>query len=225
MPSIRSRVLDSLTVLVALSAVVASGTVVWSLWRSNAEATGPTGPNVSEAPDWHEYGLSGYRFGPRQAEVVIVEFSDYQCPVCRSFRPVLDRAREHFGDSIAVVYRHAPLERHPMGQVAARSAVCAGRQARFEEYHSRLYRDASWIALGVEALDALAESIEVPDLEGFSRCVRSLEPLPELEEDREAAERLGLVGTPTVLVNAHRIDGAPDSTTFFALIRRELHPQ
>lgn len=217
--SIRNIVLDALTVVVALCAVIATGSLVWSLWSSPTPTSGPT---VTEIPDWRSYAERGHRIGDPHGAIVLVEFGDYECAVCRAFRPTLNKAIAAFGDSIQVVYRHSPLDRHPMGQLAARAAVCAERQERFEAYHAQLYAGSTWLVLGVSALEGLAEAVQISDLSTFSSCLRSLEPLPEIERDREAATRLGITGTPTVLVNGYRFDGVPDSTALFSLIRNEL---
>ena len=62
---------------------------------------------------WEMLQKAGHWIGPTNARIVIVEFSDFECPVCRTFSTGALRAlRKRFPDDVAVVYRHWPLNYH-----------------------------------------------------------------------------------------------------------------
>lgn len=76
-------------------------------------------------------------------EIVLMEFSDYECPYCQSFaNDVLVEAKEKFVDSgkARYIYRDFPLENiHPNARSAANAARCAGDQGKYFEYHDKLF--------------------------------------------------------------------------------------
>jgi protein-disulfide isomerase len=76
-------------------------------------------------------------------EIVLMEFSDYECPFCQSFaNDVLAEAKEKFVDSgkARYIYRDFPLESlHPNARSAANAARCAGEQGKYFEYHDKLF--------------------------------------------------------------------------------------
>jgi protein-disulfide isomerase len=216
----RNRLMDAVTLLAAGCAVTRSVYIL--LERSiNTRSTSLPVP-VESVSGWESYSVEGHRFGSPAALVTIVEFGDYECPVCQSFQPVLQAAKRVFADSLAVVYRHFPLERHPMGQVAARAAECAAQQDRFHPFHEMLYRERAWIGLGAPALESYARAVSVPDSAAFRHCLFDVTDPPAIARDRAAAERLGVRGTPSLLINHQLVSAAPDSATLVSLIRNAL---
>lgn len=109
-----------------------------------------------------------------------------------------------------------------MGQVAARAAECAGAQGRFNQYHALLYENLTWRGLGLPAFEAFGELVEVPDSAAFGACLRSVEEMPTLARDYQAALRLGLQVTPTVLVNDRWLKQLPDSAYLVEAIREAM---
>lgn len=76
-------------------------------------------------------------------EIVMMEFSDYECPYCQSFASdVLKEAKEKFVDTgkARYIYRDFPLESiHPNARSAANAARCAGEQGKYFDYHDKLF--------------------------------------------------------------------------------------
>ena len=78
--------------------------------------------------------------GSRDARVVLVEYSDFQCPACGRYDPIVKAAHEKFGDDLLVVYRHFPLMSiHPNGLIASRAAEAASLQGKSWEMHDLLF--------------------------------------------------------------------------------------
>src|SRR5260221_459521 len=72
------------------------------------------------------------------ARVAIIEYSDFECPLCRQFArdvyPLIDAAYIHSG-KVKYFFRDLPLPMHPHALPAARAARCAGEQGKFWEMH------------------------------------------------------------------------------------------
>lgn len=85
----------------------------------------------------------GDGFTQGDGEIVMMEFSDYECPYCQSFaNDVLVEAKEKFVDSgkTRYIYRDFPLENiHPSARSAANAARCAGEQGKYFDYHDKLF--------------------------------------------------------------------------------------
>ena len=157
-------------------------------------------------PTWRKFAMVGERLGPRDAPVIIVEFSDFQCPVCRRLHSILvDLQSTH--KAVAVIYRHYPLEGHPYARDAARASVCAASQNRFQAFHDTLF--AQPLSLGKTPWTVLASEAGVSDTAEFSRCMRSTMPDAIVDRDIKAGNDLGVIGTPTLLVNSWMYEGIP----------------
>ena len=155
-------------------------------------------------PDNPGYTMAGdaYR-GNADAEVVVVEFSDFQCPYCRKHveetQPVLD---EQFVDTDQVlwVFKHFPLDIHPQAPMAGAAAECAGAQGQFWEMEALLFANTeSWsVSDPVDALTELAGELDL-DMDAFAACLADDAALALVEAD--LADGAPFVrGTPTFIV-------------------------
>ena len=114
--------------------------------RRLAETEPPRFAILSERPDIAGAAIEG---NPN-ARVVVVEFSDFQCPFCqRWYYESLPEIREQVGEGVAIAFLHFPLtQRHPNAAGAHLAAQCAGAQGKFWEMHDLLFeRQDEWSAL------------------------------------------------------------------------------
>ena len=145
--------------------------------------------------------------GNPDAGVVLVEYSDLQCPACAAFAPVVSDTLDQYGDSVRFEYKHFPLYIHPFALNAALAAEAAGQQGKFFEYHDILFeRQSQWsnatVPLGFFV--SYAEELGL-DTDLFRRHMKSTLLRDKVEQDLEAAEGLGLTGTPTFFLNGERM--------------------
>src|SRR3990167_4826749 len=77
--------------------------------------------------------------GNLEAKVTLVEFSDFQCPACRTFYPFVKDISEKYAQDINVIYRHFPLPSHNRSVPLARASEAAAMQNKFWEYHDELF--------------------------------------------------------------------------------------
>lgn len=143
--------------------------------------------------------------GSPDAAIVIVEFSDYQCPYCREFHArVLPRLKEAYIDTgvVRFVFKDLPLAMHPEAFGAAVAAGCAGAQDRYLEMQQRLYAPPA--RLGRALYAALARELKL-DAKRFAACLDDPRQQRAVRFDMRVAEHLGIRGTPSFAVG--RVQG------------------
>ena len=192
------------TGLVVACALVVTGLAVRRELFSAVPAAQVTA-EITRVADWRSYA-EGQRIGPANARVTIVEFSDFECPFCRATAERIRAIRAKHPADVALVYRHYPLPYHANALPAARASLCAARQGRFARYHDLLF--AHQDSLSTIGWPRLARAAGVARPADFERCLEDGAPA-EIERDLRAGERLGVHGTPTLLVNDRLIRGAP----------------
>lgn len=200
-------------------ALVVIGGVIWSaataVRNTPSEGSALLTDSVSES-DWVK--------GNPDAGVVLVEYSDFQCPACGSYFPIVKQLVEEFGDDIAFVYRHFPLSQiHSLAEMAARAAEAAGRQGAFWEMHDLIFQGRHiWSsqnrqqasqsftqmasALGLNAAQ-LAVDMESPELRA------------KVQNDYQSGIRSSVRGTPTFFLNGERIANPRSYEAFAAVIQ------
>ncbi|HEX6750407.1 MAG TPA: DsbA family protein [Longimicrobium sp.] len=200
----QERWLNLAVAVLVVCAVVTTGLVA----RRELRPT-PSGANAA-APrsirEWRDYAAHGHRRGAAGAPVTIVMFSDFQCPFCRATAGALDSLRGRYGSQLAVVYRHYPLPNHPFALAAARASECAAAQGGFWPFHDALF--ARQDSIGVAAWSRYAAAARLPDTAAFARCVETPARRADFAADIGAGERLGIRGTPMLLVNGRLFQGA-----------------
>ncbi len=157
--------------------------------------------------------------GPEDAPVTVVEFSDYECPVCRNTHENIRRIREKYQGQIRWVFKDYPLRQHRWAARAAEAARCAGDQGKFWEYQHMLY--SSREELHPERLKAYAEQLGL-DTERFEDCLDSGKQAQWVQQDREDARMSGVSSTPTYIINGHTFRGAPTLERFIEMIEAAL---
>lgn len=157
--------------------------------------------------------------GPADAQVVVIEFSDFTCPHCRNFAlDTMPRLLADYGDRVRFVFRDAPILGPDSGWTAL-AAECADDQGKFWEYHDLLFENQG--SLDRAGLSALAEQLEL-DVETFDTCVDDQVHVDELRNDLADAQNASLTGTPTFFINGQRIEGAQPYEVFAAVLDEEL---
>lgn len=142
--------------------------------------------------------------GPRNAPIVLTEFSDFECPFCRRFYDTLNRLKEEYEGQLRVVYRQYPLNIHPNAHAAAEASLCAEEQGEFWAMHDLMFEEQT--GLDAEGLKEKAARIGLNE-EEFAACLASGRFAEQIRRDREEADRLGITGTPFVFINGISVPG------------------
>ena len=158
--------------------------------------------------------------GPADAAVVIVEFSDYQCPYCQMWhQEVLPRILAEYPDQVRFIYRDFPLSGHPEAQPAAEAANCAGDQDAYWEFQEAIF--SGLYGYGETAYTQYAQDLGL-DMDDFSSCVANRKHQAEVLEDYSDAISLGVQSTPTFFINGTQLVGAQPYETFKNMIESAL---
>jgi len=144
--------------------------------------------------------------GASNHKIVLVEFSDFQCPFCAKANVTLKQFMEKYGDHVTLTYKHLPLTSiHPEALPAARASWAAGQQGKFWEFHDALF--ANQPKLGEALYRETAKSLGL-DLQRFDRDRASQAADLAIQQDLEIAETLGIDGTPFFIMNGEVLAGA-----------------
>lgn len=218
-----SHLRQALTVILQLVVIGCMLTVTAAVVRreffSHQSAASPSSALGRVVPDneWQKYREHGRRFGSEHAMVTIVEFADFQCPVCRDFSlRTLKGVTASFPQQVAILFRHWPLSSHRFAYRAAVASECAAAQERFEPMHDLMFLKQD--SIGVKPFDSFAAEAGVVDIPAFIECMSANESMPVIDRDVETITSLAGTGTPTIIFNGRRMSGAPDSARFHRMI-------
>lgn len=142
--------------------------------------------------------------GPEAAEVVIVEFIDFQCTRCRELSGFVEKLQQLHSERVRLVVRNSPLRSiHADALRAALAAEAARKQGKYWEYKSNLFENQD--SLEDAMLEKLAIDLDL-DLEQFRVDIESAELNRLVSADIEEAARLGIDRTPVLFINGRRVE-------------------
>ncbi len=162
--------------------------------------------------------------GAQNAKVTIVEWSDFQCPACRSYAPVLDQLVTLYPNDVRLVYKHFPLRSiHFRAQDAAEASEAAALQGKFWEMATRLFADQDiWSrGRGTEQFENYAKDLGL-DLAKFKQDISSETVKNAVDEDYSAGLELGVNSTPTLYVNGKKIANPGSLEEFQSIVEAEI---
>src|SRR5437773_9648121 len=158
--------------------------------------------------------------GNPQAHVMIVEFSDFQCPFCRKVQRTLKNLLEKYQGQVSLAYRDFPLRGlHSQAELAAEASRCAAEQGKFWEYHDFLFGSPD--ELNRTGLAGMAQSLGLNE-RWFEACLSSGKYTKQVEQDLQDGIRAGVEGTPGIFINGILLSGAQPEAEFERIIRAEL---
>lgn len=231
---------NSQTILTALSFLVLGATI--ALVGTSVAENGKTntaevaiqdesaGEQIVVTVDEDDDAVMGDKYAP----ILMVEFSDYQCPFCRKFyNETLPQIKENYIDTglVKFVYRDLPLISlgHTDATPAANAAECARDQEgddMYFAYHDLIFEGQNelgngTVAIPEESLYAYAEELGL-DIDEFTSCQENLDFEDEIAEDTAVARSIGIGGTPAFVINGEVVTGAYPYETFEALFEQLL---
>ncbi len=157
--------------------------------------------------------------GDIDAPVMIIEYTDFQCPFCSRVQPTLTEILETYGDTVVHVFKQLPLPMHPQARLGAQAALCAADQGKFWEMHDWLFANKN--SINREALAAQATALGM-DADVFGTCIDDTKYDAQINEDMKEANGFGITGTPGFLINGRVLRGAVPKEQFVQIINEEL---
>jgi protein-disulfide isomerase len=224
----------SVPMAILIGAVLITGAVLYNgLGGRGASVVTPT-----ETPAPTPIADPSILFGPgdavlgnANAKVTIVEFSDFECPYCRSFFiGAYPELKKNYIDTgkVKLVFRHFPLSFHVGARPAALAAQCAGDQGKFWEMHDKIFseqqkqeadKNTVTRTVSFEAADVntWAKSLGL-NMTTYTTCMTSEKYGKKVDADIAAGTTFGVSGTPTFFVNGQFVLGAQPFSEFKKLI-------
>lgn len=175
--------------------VVSAAVVVYAAAMNIRDSRG----RVRDIAGWEELARTGHVLDATTHPVRIVVFTDYQCEACGTMHQLLADLRGLHPDRVWLAVHHYPMDLvHEYAVSAALAASCAAKQGRFAAMNDLLHLKRE--QLGVRPWEAFAREASVPSIDHFEQCISSPRALEEVRADSDIAKRLGLAGTPAVIV-------------------------
>lgn len=166
--------------------------------------------------------------GDADAPVVIVEYTDLQCPFCsRHFLETMPQIKQNFIDTglVRYVFKDFPLTNiHPQAVPAAEAARCANDQNAYVAMHDQLFAAQELWANNSEALaifSGIAEQLGL-DMAAYEECMAENRHQAQVLADLEEGASLGVRGTPAFFINGYFLSGAQPYSTFESAINSLL---
>ena len=150
-------------------------------------------------------------FGPEDAKVTVVEFSDFQCPYCSRAATVVDQVKEKYGTRVRFVFRQFPLPMHENARGAAEAALAANAQGKFWEFHDKLFQNQG--KLTRDGLEAFAKEAGL-NVGEFKKALDGKTFAADVDSDVKLGESVAVQGTPTMFINGARVQ---NPTSFEAI--------
>ncbi len=219
---------------ILLGAVLISGTLLYTGSGSQkATVTVPNGQNEATPTPIADpstlLGTNDAVLGSADATVTIVEFSDFQCPFCRTFfTDTYHQLIKEYIDTgkVKLVFRHFPLPFHTAASPAALATLCAKDQGKFWQLHDAIFTEQKKLGEGTvsftaEDIAAWAKGLGLNMVE-FNQCVKENRYSAQITADITAGTAAGVNGTPSFFVNGNLLVGAQPFSEFKKLIDAEL---
>lgn len=140
--------------------------------------------------------------GPENAKVVMVVFSDFQCPHCARLGPLFEQVLEKYPDNVKIVYKNFPLSMHRFAGTASLAAFAAQNQGKFWQYHDLIFENYQNLSLEKFTQFAKQLNLNIPQ---FKKDMNSNETRERVARDFEEGRRLKVTGTPTIFVNGRKL--------------------
>lgn len=146
-------------------------------------------------------------FGPADAKVTLVEFSDFQCPYCSRAASVTSQIKAKYGTKVRFVFRQYPLSFHDNAQVAAEASLEAYKQGKFWEFHDKMFANQN--SLDRASLEGYAKELKL-DMAKFKGALDTNAHSSQVKADLDLGNEVAVQGTPTLFLNGKRIDNPTD---------------
>lgn len=181
--------------------------VIGVMWL--ADKASPSGASSTVRPEMTQVLESDRAKGPEDAKVVLVEYSDFECPACAIAAPIIKNILDEYASDVRFVYRHFPIPSHRNAEAAAYAAEAAGEQEKFFEMHDLLFeRQDEWRGES----NPTSRFIEYANLLGldadrFGADMNSQKTKSKVSADKATAYSARINATPTFFVNGYPIVG------------------
>jgi len=175
-------------------------------------------PKVAEMPDNRAYR------GPKDAPIVLIEYSDFQCPFCKRGFETVEAVMKKYEGKVRFMYKHLPLDFHPLAMPAAKrfEAIALQSPEKAYKFHDEVFRGQDKLGQDKEKfLDSVAKKVGA-DVAKMKKDMEGPEVKKRIDEDIAEARKFGFQGTPGFLVSGVSLKGAYPLPEFEKIIDAKL---
>ena len=173
---------------------------------------------AAEESDW----VRGPGLKDTNSKVTLIEYSDFQCPACGAYYPVIKQLEKDF-PTLNIVYRHFPLPQHSNARIASQVAEAAGAQGKFWEMHDLLFENQSiWSEEKNPAgiFEAYAKKLGL-NLDKFRTDANAQAGKTKIDADVQSGDK-EITGTPTFFLNNKKIENPRGYDEFRSVIEKAI---
>jgi len=158
--------------------------------------------------------------GPADAKVTMIEYSDFQCPACEAYYPVVEKLMAESSSTIRMVYRHFPLPQHANAIPAAMASEAANAQGKFWEMYNMLFTNhVDWTELNDPTPVFVGYATKLGlDIDKFKADLSSSTLRDIITNDSNEGVKIGINATPTFFINGKAIQNPQSYEQFKSII-------
>lgn len=199
------RVANALTAAIVLSSLAMAAVAVRrELFPRSERAVELDRPEF--VPNWRDaLPAAVYVSGKESAGVTMIEFVDFECPVCAVYDSTVRAIISQRPNDVSLLYVHAAGPGHRFAVAAARAAECAASLGKLDDFSRALF--ARQDSLGMKTWASYAMGAGIQDASGLQRCATHGLPSPRIQAGGLITRRLLVRGTPTFILNGWKLEG------------------
>lgn len=181
----------------------------------DAEFANPLKPVIEE---------SRVFFGNKAAAITIVEYSDFQCPFCKRGYQTIEQVKKEYGDKVRVLFKHMPLDFHPLAMPAATyyEAIALQDHKKAEAFHNMVFENQDMLKDKGEAYFKEVAKKVGADMKKVEADIKSETVKKQIAADMAEAKSFNINGTPGFLINGVSLRGAYPFPAFKEIIDKHL---
>ncbi|MEK9184668.1 MAG: thioredoxin domain-containing protein [Patescibacteria group bacterium] len=166
-----------------------------------------------------------YTEGNDKSSVTLVEYSDFQCPACGAYYPLIKKIVEEYKDKIYFAYRHFPLSQHKNAKISAYVAEAAGKQGKFFDMHNMIFDNQLVWSESNDAQKIFTEyAVKLGlDMEKFNIDIKSKETIQKVDADAISGVNSGVDSTPSFFLNGKKIENPQNYEEFRKIINDAIN--
>jgi protein-disulfide isomerase len=183
--------------------------------KRDAEFSNPLKPEVQDGR---------VVFGPKNAKITIVEYSDFECPYCSRGYETVKQVLKAYPKDVRVVFKHLPLDFHPKALPAAKyfEAIAKQDHGKAEKFHDAIFQNQDKLKKDGETyLKSAAKALGV-DMKKLEKDLNDATVMAHITSDMEEAKKFEISGTPGFIINGVSLKGAYPFEEFKQIIDRHL---
>ncbi len=162
--------------------------------------------------------------GSKEPKATLVEYSDFQCPACGAYYPLIEETFAEYKDKISFTYRHFPLPNHKNALPAAYAGEAAGNQGKFWEMADMIFKNQTeWSesTTAVAIFEGYAQKLGL-DMSQYKTDVKSDAVKTRVNRDLQSGKTSSINQTPTFFLNGKKIQNPRSKEELKSLIENAI---